>query len=211
VGALLLAAGCGKPTYTYIANKDAKTYFKVPTAWQKVDPQPIDFVFAEGVFGAQSEDSEIVQEFKRMSWSVLFTAPDVGADDSPHAYGLVTPMPVKFHDKLSFDGLRDLVLPVSDEARAALAQNSQLAAQSHFELLNDQVLTPDPGVHGVRVVYNTDLTSRLQYLVTYDLTAVTNNDSSLLYVLLVWCSTTCYRSNAVEINTIVTSFTVRSK
>src|SRR5215831_4747927 len=76
VGALLVAAGCGKPAYTYIANKDAKTYFKVPAGWERVDPQPIDFVFAEGVFGAQTEDSELVQEFKRASWSVLYTAPE---------------------------------------------------------------------------------------------------------------------------------------
>jgi hypothetical protein len=46
---------------------------------------------------------------------------------------------------------------------------------------------------------------------TFDLTALVNNDSSKLYLLLIRCSTSCYRARVSELDTIAKSFTVRSK
>jgi hypothetical protein len=218
VGALLLSAGCGKPAYTYVKNTDVKTYFKVPASWTSVDTSRSDTYFAIRLFGAEDPDSETVQVFKRVSWSVMYdSAQDPSGvrmatpvpSLSPVAYALVTPMPPALQDHLSFDLLRNLIDPVSDSARQYVESSNPGSLPPAFELLDNQILTPTPGMHGIRVVYNE--ANESSFVHTYDLTALTNNDSSLLYVLLVWCTSTCYREHAVEINTVVTSFTVRSK
>src|SRR5215470_17482682 len=76
VGVLLLSAGCGKPAYTYVKNTDVKTYFKVPSSWTPVDTSRSDTFFAIRLFGAEDQDSETVQVFKRVSWSVMYDSSD---------------------------------------------------------------------------------------------------------------------------------------
>jgi hypothetical protein len=46
---------------------------------------------------------------------------------------------------------------------------------------------------------------------TFDQTAYANQDSSVLYLMLIRCTARCYRDRAVELDTIATSFTVRSQ
>ena len=46
---------------------------------------------------------------------------------------------------------------------------------------------------------------------TFDQTAYANQDSSVLYFLLIRCTASCYRERAVELDNIASSFTVRSK
>ena len=41
--------------------------------------------------------------------------------------------------------------------------------------------------------------------------ALVNNDSSKLYLMIIRCSTACYRARSAELGTIATSFTVRSE
>jgi len=128
----------------------------------------------------------------------------------PLIYGLVTPVPPTFQGDISLDWLRDMLAPVSEATRTRiLASGGSLPPA--FEILNDQLLTPEAGFRGVRVVYNrgVQVPGGQAFLATYDLTAMTNNDSSVLYLLLAVCSTQCYRKNAVKINDVVTSFTVR--
>ena len=45
---------------------------------------------------------------------------------------------------------------------------------------------------------------------TFDQTALVNNDGSKVYLLIIRCSTTCYRERSSELDTIAKSFTVRS-
>jgi hypothetical protein len=215
MGALLLGA-CGKPAYTYISNKDANTYFKVPSNWtQSDDTSGLDLTFAHAVFNVQSKDSQAFETFKRVRWAVEYKSPpDLKEQlDGPLAYGLVTPVLPTFQGDVSLDWLRDMLGdPVSLTSRTRLI-SAGVALPQGFELLDDEVLTPSPGRHGVRVVYNLFVATDQfgsGFVATYDLTALTNDDSSLLYVLLVGCSSECYRKNAVKINDVVTSFTVRS-
>jgi hypothetical protein len=44
-----------------------------------------------------------------------------------------------------------------------------------------------------------------------DQTAYLNDDASKVYVLLVRCSTTCYKDRHGEIDGVVSSFTIREK
>jgi hypothetical protein len=45
---------------------------------------------------------------------------------------------------------------------------------------------------------------------TFDQTVLTNEDSSILYFLLIRCTAVCYRQRSVEFDNIASSFTVRS-
>lgn len=218
MGGLLAMTGCGSSKFTYVANQDTKTYFKVPSAWTQVDPAPADAFFAARLFGAPSAESAKAVLFSRVSWSTMYDASKEPSGEDlftpypttePVAYALVVPMTTALQKELSFDLLRNLVDPVTADVRTYLAQNNPQALPGDFELLDDQTLTPSPGLHGIRVVYNQAM--GLGYLHTFDLTALTNDDSSVLYAILVRCTASCYRERAVEINDIVTSFTVRSK
>jgi hypothetical protein len=117
-------------------------------------------------------------------------------------------MPESLRGPVSLDFLRNIFLPVTESVRAAYDQAGD-SGLSGFELLQDEVLAPADGIHGVRVVYNYRLPSGVVH--TIDLTAHANNDSSVIYLLLIRCTATCYTERAAELNEIATSFTVRSQ
>jgi hypothetical protein len=94
---------------------------------------------------------------------------------------------------------------VTPAAREAAAGSLPLTG---FELVRSEVLTPSAGLHGVRVIFDYELASGLLH--TFDQTALVNNEGTMLYLLIIRCSTSCYRDRADELDTIATSFTVRS-
>jgi hypothetical protein len=218
VSVLALMAGCGKGAYTYVADQNEKTYFKVPSGWSEVDPGVINEYFLGHIFGVAS-DSQFATDFHRLSWTHAYDEDsDPTADHfvsyypnaRPLVYSLVTPVPPDLQSALSFDLLRNLFFPVTDRMRQAAAQNNELLPG--FELLNDEIITRDGGLHGVRVVYNylfqTQITEATH---TIDMTALTNQDASVLYLFIIRCTAECYRKRAVEFNDVATSFTVGSK
>src|SRR5262249_20694057 len=69
-------------------------------------------------------------------------------------------------------------------------------------------IKPGPAVHGVWDTYS--YTYPGGTIDTFDQVAVTNSDRTQLYVLMVHCVATCYIKNRDQIDTIVSSFTVRS-
>jgi hypothetical protein len=219
-GVLLAGAACSKPAYTYVANQDDKTYFKVPSGWTSVDPKPVNEYFMARLTKSD-EDSQLVQNIERTSWSVEYDSASQPSGvhlvtqyptESPVIYSLVVHPPPSAQDAISFDLLRDLFLPVTVSARIAAETNAEQQGGTflqNFELLDDEQLTPVPGVHGVRVIFNYMLNSGVLH--TFDLTALTNDAASTLYVILARCTADCFRQRIVEINDIVTSFTVWSK
>jgi len=70
------------------------------------------------------------------------------------------------------------------------------------------VLTPGQGYHGVRETFDYTYPDGSQN--TFDQVALTNADSTEVYVLLVHCLSTCYNSDASQIDSVMKSFTVRS-
>jgi hypothetical protein len=208
VAALLLSAGCGKPAYTYVKNSNVKTYFKVPAEWTPTDTESDDYRFAQILFAAENRDSQAYMDFRHLRWSVEYNSPFDEKDqtDGPITYGLVTPVPTWAQGVISLDAMRNLIAPVTAAAQAQAAAKQQLPPA--FEVLDDEVLTPEPGMRGVRVVYNA--ANDEVHLYTYDFTMMTNNDSTVVYILYLWCPTKYYRQNMVKINDVVTSFTVRN-
>ena len=66
---LVLVEGCGQAKYTYVANGDEKTYFRIPSSWHVVDQTPIDDYFIE-----ESADSALGQARRQAQWSAAYDA-----------------------------------------------------------------------------------------------------------------------------------------
>lgn len=227
-GVLVATAGCGKAKYSYVTNADEQTYYKVPSSYVEVTEDKgllDDFYFR---FIGVDPDSELANLYRSARWSKFFDAsatPSVGhmvserATRSPVIYSIVQHVPTELQAALSFDFLRDFLWPpVTERRRAAYMDVLQEDLQTGmervpplggFELLSEAVLTPSEGLHGVRVIYNWKVADGS--VNTFDLSAYTNNDATIVYALMIRCELQCYHARAAEINDIATSFTVRSK
>ena len=63
------------------------------------------------------------------------------------------------------------------------------------------------GVHGVRETFNYSYAGDSD---TFDEVALTNADQTVVYLLVLHCTTSCYSSDQTEINDVMSSFTIRS-
>jgi hypothetical protein len=196
-------AGCVTPQFTYVADSSANAYFKVPYHWHKIS------------------DSSLADQLKSSGFSAGAGLWDAGYDANgmpsarhvlsasatkPFALALVSPLSRAASNAMSYNLLRDFILPVTPPQRQAAA--SRGFPLTRFQLLSDNVITPGKGVHGIREIFsytypdgNTD---------TFDQVALTNSNSTMVYLLLVHCLSWCYSKNTSQIDTVMTSFTVRS-
>jgi hypothetical protein len=204
--ALLLGvtlSGCAAPQFTYVANSGANTYFKVPYGWQKISESSLS--------------SELRKETGSSGggWTVAYEAghkPTAGdflsfGTAQPFVFAEVGQLSSTASNALSYDTLRDFFLPVTSTAR-------QNAAASGFPLtgfkqIRDQMLTLGQGVHGVRETFNYTYTGGITD--TFDEVALTNADQTVVYLLVLHCTTSCYSKDQTQINDVMSSFTIRSQ
>ena len=203
--ALLLGvtlSGCAAPQYTYVANSGQSTYFKVPNGWHKIS------------------DSSLSSELRTATgssgggWTVAYEAghkPTAGdflafGTAEPFVFAEVGQLSSTASNALSYDTLRDFFLPVTSTARQnAAAQGFPLTG---FKQIRDQTLTLSHGVHGVRETFEYTYTGGIAD--TFDEVALTNADQTVVYLLVLHCTTSCYSSDQTEINDVMSSFTIRS-
>jgi hypothetical protein len=200
----VMVAACGAPQFTYVANSASQTYFKVPNGWHKIS----DTALARALGGGGSAT------VPNGVWSVGYDgsmAPSpthiFGASGTqPFALALVEPLSTAASNSMSYNTLRDVFLPVTSVTRqSAVKRGFPLTG---FHLLRDSVLTPGQGVHGVRDIF--EYTFPDGTTDTFDQIAFTNADDTKLYLLVLHCTATCYARHATEIDTVMSSFTVRS-
>jgi hypothetical protein len=197
---LLVVAGCAAPQFTYVADSQAQTYFKVPNYWHKID------------------DSSLAAQLKRNGftttgfWESGYDA--AGSPSATHVLGpsvnrpfalaLVAPLNEAASSAMSYNLLRDFILPVTPTGRQGAT--SRGFPLTHFQLFKDSVIAPGKDVHGIREVYS--YTYPTGATDTFDQVALTNSNSTMVYVLLVHCLSTCYSKNTDSIDTVMKSFTV---
>jgi hypothetical protein len=155
------------------------------------------------VLGQAAGTWDVAYDADRAPTAVHLFSPNAA---QPFAFAFVTPLSASASNAMSYNGLRDVLLPVTTAARAQAAQSS--FPLTHFKLLRDTVVTPGQGVHGVWDTY--DYTYPGGITDTFDQVALTNSNSTQLYVLVVHCVATCYSHNRGQLDTIMSSFTVRS-
>jgi hypothetical protein len=198
-----LLTACGSPSYTYVENSADNTYFKVPASWRPIDQQTL----AKALGGGESTSGEPT------TWMVAYDAAQNPSPshlieqntDEPIVYATVRRLPPQQRGQVSFDSLRDLLLPVTPAARAE--QNPQTAVFTDFGLVEETVLTPGKGIRGVHAVFRYRVQGGPPQM--FDQTSYVNDDASKVYVMLVRCSAECYEQRREEIQDVVSSFTVQ--
>jgi hypothetical protein len=201
---VVIVAACGAPQYTYVASSDSHAFFKVPGGWHKIS----DSALARALRGGSGSTEPVGV------WAAGYDGSDAPSAD--HVFGAVVPEPFAFalveqlsaaaSSSMSYNQLRDIFLPVTSATRQS-AKTSGFPLTG-FRLLRDTVLTPGQGVHGVRVTFNYTFPNGSTD--TFDQVAFTNADDTEVYLLVLHCLATCYQQNHNDIDTVMTSFTVRS-
>ena len=202
--ALLLGVtvtGCGAPQYTYVANSSESTYFKVPNGWHKINAGALQHAMEEALGSPGA------------GWQVAYQAgADPTANDflsfgasEPFVFAEIGTLTSTASQELSYDSLRDFFLPVTSTARQSVPTGFPL---SDFKQIRDEVLTPGLGVHGVRETF--DYTLNGGPTDTWDEIALTNAEDTVVYFLVLHCTTSCYNNDQTEINDVMSSFTIRS-
>jgi hypothetical protein len=199
----LALVGCAAPQFTYVADSSAKAYFKVPNYWHKIDDTSLaaqlktnGFSAGTGTWDAGFDAAGIPSATHVLSASV----------SRPFALALVAPLSSAASNAMSYNLLRDFILPVTSTSRQNAAKSG--FPLTGFQLLADGVIAPGSGVHGIREVYSYTYPNGATD--TFDQVALTNSNDTMVYLLLVHCLSTCYSKNTGAIDTVMQSFTVRS-
>jgi hypothetical protein len=192
--------GCGAPQYTYVANSNESTYFKVPHSWHQISGSALTKI-----------ESEL--QYPAGAWQVAYEAG--GSPNASDFLGFGSTHPFVFAEigsltpagsqDLSYNVLRDIFLPVTSTARQNEPSGYPLTG---FKQIRDQNLTPGRGVHGVRETF--DYTLQGGPTDTFDEIALTNAEQTVIYFLVLHCTTSCYSSDQTAINDVMSSFTIRS-
>ncbi|MEU8006728.1 hypothetical protein AB0B66_36695 [Catellatospora sp. NPDC049111] len=206
--AALVLGGCGAPEFEYVKNADDGVYFKVPHGWQRIEHEAMDWMLS-----GEDPDSVAAAARRERIWSVGYDASIVpqalhlflGTGDEPFVYAMVRRLSENEINAVSLNGARDLLLPVTDSARADNAQNPVFQG---FELVSDEILPTEGTVRGVRSIFN--YSPGGGGLQTFDQTVYVDDAGRRLYQFIVRCSASCYRARAAELDALVQSFTVRS-
>ena len=192
-------SGCAAPQFTYVANSKTNTYFKVPYAWHKISDSSLSSELKSATGGAGG------------GWAVAYEAghqPKANdflsfATAHPFVFAEVGQLNSTASNELSYDALRDIFMPVTSTAR----QNASSEGLTGFDQIRDQVLTPGQGVHGVRETFQYSFEGLTD---TFDEVALTNADQTVVYLLVLHCTTSCYSHDQTAINDVMSSFTIRS-
>lgn len=194
-------SACGSPTYTYVADSSASTYYKVPTQWHQISQKDLNAALQ----AAGGSSAGI--------WSTAFDAspaPSANHNDSvslnkPFLFAEVGQLSSTGTNQLSYNAMRDLWLPVTSTTRQTDA--SAGFPGTNFTQVRDQMISGKQGVHGVRETFKYTFGGVTD---TFDEEVLTNADQTVLYTVQVHCTETCYSQNQNNINTVMSSFTVGS-
>jgi len=201
--ALLLGVtvnGCGAPQYTYVANSSQSTYFKVPHGWHQIS-------------GSALQKVEAQVQYPAGAWQVAYEAggsPNASdflgfGADHPFVFAEIGTLTPAGSQDLSYNVLRDIFLPVTSTARQNEPAGYPLTG---FKQIRDQNLMPGLGVHGVRETFEYTLNGGPTD--TFDEIALTNAEDTVVYFMVLHCTTSCYGSDQTQINDVMSSFTIRS-
>jgi len=213
VAALVMAA-CAPSGQQYVKNSSEGLYFKIPTDWELYDEDAIlDF--------QEDELSPLeVEETREGGWQVFFDAapsPTLNhlgelVTKHPNGQAQIIQLGPEARDTVSMERLRNLIFPIDEVSDFD---------SSLVELVDGKEIHEEE-VRGVQFVFNID--ARVPALIqtgtlepgdrrfaTFNQTALVDERTETLYVLLVSCSVRCYEDNKGTIDDVVESWTVKDR
>jgi hypothetical protein len=203
LGALILS-GCSAPSKIYAADKKEGVFVALPQDWHRISQQSISSREATSTLAGAADRAAAVLWQEAYSPNKTYDAKTVlslKTPDSPLVYIRVRSLLGDEINSVSYNALRNLVLPLTGWVDGSVKAPV-------FDISNDEERV-EKGARGVHSVFQfTQTDGSLQ---TIDQTALLSNDHSIIYILLIRCSTTCYNKQRVMLEKIVASFTVRGK
>jgi hypothetical protein len=199
---LLGLSGCGAPAYTYVTDSADSTYYKVPADWHAISTSSLDAALAaaggsgQGIWATAFEAGASPSASDFLSFGVT----------QPFVFSEVGTLSSTASNELSYDGLRDFLFPVSSEGRESASESGDFPL-TNFKSLTDDTITASNGVHGVREIFQYSYNNVAD---TFDEVSLTNADQTVVYFIIVHCTTACYTRYQPQINTVMSSFTVGS-
>jgi hypothetical protein len=195
-------SACGSPAYTYVADSAAKTYYKVPSQWHEISQRDLNAAL-NAAGGASPGIWSTAFDAGTSPSGNNFLAPSIG---QPFVFAQVGTLSPTASNQLSYDMLRDFMLPVTANSRQQAAASG--FPLTDFKQLRDQTITATQGVHGVRETFQYTFPGGIAD--TFDEDVLTNADQTVVYLLIVHCTDSCYSQHQNNINAVMSSFTVGS-
>jgi hypothetical protein len=202
---LLLLASCGTPSKLYSVDKADGVYFTAPQGWHEISQDSINAVEAKSQAAGAADRLALVHWQIGYSLDKNFKAEEIlslKAPEKPVVYVRVRSMSSDEMNAVSYNTLRDLVVPLTSWASGSDSSAPPLSISDDSEIVQK-------GGRGVHTQFTFKATDGIEQ--TIDQSALMSNDRSTLYIMIVRCSKSCFDSNRKVLEKIVTSFTVRGK
>ncbi len=205
VAALLAVLGlsaCITSGYTYVANDDLGTYFRVPDEFRVYEPDEVVEVLLEG---RPDVDVEMVLEQR---WAVAFDGNEEPAvdrflgqinnpSDALAGYAQVRTLQPDERLGYSLQSLRSELISADQIQRLG----------ERLEILDVQEHSEDGG-QGLKLTFAVNLP---QGRLVFDQMAVVDDATSRVYLLALGCSSDCYEGNRDTITDITESWTIEER
>jgi hypothetical protein len=208
-GLVLLAGGvltaCGTPAYIYVSDKTDNAYFKVPSAWHQVNAQFVEqaqSLLTKSLAGQAGGTLEWARAYAETSSPTAESLLD--SSSTPVVYATVQNMKLSLRGELSFDVMRDLIFPVTPAARQEAADAGEKL--EGFESIGYTLITTKYNMRGINEVFEYEVDGQPN---AFDLTVLTNAQTTKLYLLLIQCYQACFAAHESQIAAVANSFTVR--
>ena len=202
---LISLTSCGEPSKIYAKNGELGVYFTVPSGWHKIAQEDIRSYELEGANASAKSKADLVlwqEAYSQHSGTSAKNILQLQATNSLTAFARVRALTIEESDAMSYNGLRNLILPVTD----LISGTSQVVGD--FQLLDEKEVVTDKA-RGLETVFS--FTPKDGENETVHQTALLANDRSSIYFFLVRCTTECFDSSQEVVNNIVKSFTVKGR
>jgi len=202
---IALLVGCGDSSKIYSKNSELGVFFTVPNGWHQIPEEEIRTYEVEGADAAAKQKADLVLWQDAYSESKKTSAKNLLQLEAPKAltaFVRVRALTFEESDAMSYNSLRNLILPVTD----LISGNSQVV--NDFQLLDEkEVITEE--ARGLQSIFS--FTPKDGENETVHQTALLANDRRSIYFFLVRCTTECFNEEQAEVDAIVKSFTVKGK
>ena len=202
---MALLVSCGEPSKTYSKNSQLGVFFTVPNGWHQIPQEDIRTYEIEGADAAGKQKADLVLWQDAYSESKKTSAKNLLQLDAPKAltaFVRVRALTFEESDAMSYNGLRNLILPVTD----LLSGSSQVV--NDFQLIDEKEIVTEEA-RGLQTIFS--FTPKDGENETVNQTALLANDRRSIYFFLVRCTTECFNEDQTRVDEIVKSFTVKGK
>jgi hypothetical protein len=202
---VLVLTSCGSTTQLYATDKADGVFFSVPKNWMQIPKSSIDAV------ESKSTSAGAADRLAEVHWQIAYTLDkslkatqvlSLAAPTKPVVYVRVRSLNSDEMNAVSYNTLRDLVVPLTSWASGTDSSAPQFSIQSDSEIVQR-------AGRGVRTRFTFTTSNGVNQ--TIDQSSLISDDRSTLYILIARCTSTCFTAHEKEISQIIKSFTVRGQ